>query len=367
MRSRSALLTLPALLLACVAVAGPAGSGYDKPPQNVLDVLHAPSPPQPYVSPTRDAILLVVVGGVPADGAASPSRSCGSPACASSRGRGASTTRRAATASRRARSASRSSTSPASREVPVALPPDGCAGRRRVGRRRQALRVPKHVAATPSSCGSATRRPARCTALGDARLNPMLGSSLQWMPDQKTLLVKLVPDDAGAPPPAPVVAGRPEHPGDRRRRRARAARTRRATRSRTSTTRTSSTTTRRSQLALVDARPGAVTPRRQARRSITDVDAAPDGEHILVDDDPQAVLVRHDVRPLPARRRGLGPRRRRRAHARVAAARRSRADRTACRPARATSSGARPSRRRSSGPRRSTAATGTSRSRRATR
>src|SRR5690242_8864663 len=36
-----------------------AASGYDKPPQAVLDVLHAPSPPQPLVSPTRDTILLV--------------------------------------------------------------------------------------------------------------------------------------------------------------------------------------------------------------------------------------------------------------------------------------------------------------------
>src|SRR5262245_5379276 len=35
------------------------GSGYSKPPQNVLDVLHAPSPPQPIFSPTRDRILLV--------------------------------------------------------------------------------------------------------------------------------------------------------------------------------------------------------------------------------------------------------------------------------------------------------------------
>ena len=59
MRSRPALITLLAALVACVAAAGSAGSGYDKPPQNVLDVLHAPSPPSPYVSPTRDRILLV--------------------------------------------------------------------------------------------------------------------------------------------------------------------------------------------------------------------------------------------------------------------------------------------------------------------
>src|SRR5688572_24257327 len=34
-------------------------SSYNKPPQHVLDVLHAPSPPSPYVAPTRDRILLV--------------------------------------------------------------------------------------------------------------------------------------------------------------------------------------------------------------------------------------------------------------------------------------------------------------------
>src|SRR5215471_15670095 len=36
-----------------------AATGYDKPPQAVLDVLRAPAPPQPMVSPTHDAILLV--------------------------------------------------------------------------------------------------------------------------------------------------------------------------------------------------------------------------------------------------------------------------------------------------------------------
>src|SRR5262245_39832531 len=52
------------LIFACVFLFGAtapafAASGYDKPPQAVLDVLHAPSPPQPMVSPTRDTILLV--------------------------------------------------------------------------------------------------------------------------------------------------------------------------------------------------------------------------------------------------------------------------------------------------------------------
>src|ERR1700758_1306969 len=50
---------LLAASLAGVAAVSVAGSGYDKPPQNVLDVLRAPSPPVPYVSPTNDRILLI--------------------------------------------------------------------------------------------------------------------------------------------------------------------------------------------------------------------------------------------------------------------------------------------------------------------
>src|SRR5215470_1714562 len=45
--------------LATLLWALPALAGYDKPPQPILDVLHAPAPPSPYVSPTHDRILLV--------------------------------------------------------------------------------------------------------------------------------------------------------------------------------------------------------------------------------------------------------------------------------------------------------------------
>jgi hypothetical protein len=34
-------------------------SGYNQPPKNILDVMRAPSPSMPRVSPTQDAILLV--------------------------------------------------------------------------------------------------------------------------------------------------------------------------------------------------------------------------------------------------------------------------------------------------------------------
>ena len=46
MRPRSALAPLFLALITCVAAARPARAGYDKPPQNVLDVLHAPAPPR---------------------------------------------------------------------------------------------------------------------------------------------------------------------------------------------------------------------------------------------------------------------------------------------------------------------------------
>src|SRR5580765_9062135 len=59
MHFRAVLATLLAIISARAAAEAPAASGYDKPPQYVLDVLHAPSPPNPYVSPTGDRILLV--------------------------------------------------------------------------------------------------------------------------------------------------------------------------------------------------------------------------------------------------------------------------------------------------------------------
>ena len=38
-----------------------------------------------------------------------------------------------------------------------------------------------------------------------ARLNPMFDNEMHWMPDQKTILVKLVPKGMGAPPPEPTL------------------------------------------------------------------------------------------------------------------------------------------------------------------
>ncbi|HEX8110186.1 MAG TPA: prolyl oligopeptidase family serine peptidase [Kofleriaceae bacterium] len=116
--------------------------------------------------------------------------------------------------------------------------------------------------------------------LGDARLNPMLGSSYQWLADQRTLLVKLVPDHAGPPPAASGATGGPsiqETHGES---------------GESSTYETRDTLTSKhdedlfeyyaaSQLARIDAATGAVTPIGKPD-AFTDVEAAPDGDHLLV-------------------------------------------------------------------------------------
>src|SRR5262249_62220638 len=63
MRPRAAFLALLGAVAVVLDVSPAAAqaevSGYDKPPQYILDVLHAPPPPNPFVSPTNDRILLV--------------------------------------------------------------------------------------------------------------------------------------------------------------------------------------------------------------------------------------------------------------------------------------------------------------------
>ncbi len=113
-----------------------------------------------------------------------------------------------------------------------------------------------------------------------ARLNPMFDDAVQWMPDQKTLLVKLVPKGMGAPPPEPIVPIGPsiqETEGEK---------------GQSSTYENRDTLTNKhdedvfdyyaaSQLALVDAATLAITPIGKAA-NYESLDPAPDGRHILV-------------------------------------------------------------------------------------
>jgi dipeptidyl aminopeptidase/acylaminoacyl peptidase len=108
----------------------------------------------------------------------------------------------------------------------------------------------------------------------------MFGSEMQWMPDQKSLLVKLVPEGMGTPPPDPVMPIGPtiqETGGEK---------------GQSSTYENRDTLGNKhdedvfdyyaaSQLAFVDASNGSITPvGKPANYDL--VSAAPDGQHILV-------------------------------------------------------------------------------------
>jgi len=260
------------------STAAPEKSGYDRPPQHVLDVLHAPAPPSPYVSPTVDRILLVSWVSYP------PIAQVAEPFLRLAGVRVEPRTRRKhdTPGGYGIAPCAQSLTLvdiPTSRETPVSLPPGGCAdafswaadGKQFAFRNTSADTVELWIG--DASTGAARR-------LGDARLNPMLESSLQWMPDQKTLLVKLVPAKAGPAPAASVTSDGPsiqETTGQT---------------GESSTYETRDTLTGKhdedlfdyyatSQLAFVDASSGAITPLGEPA-IITGVDPSPDGENILV-------------------------------------------------------------------------------------
>jgi dipeptidyl aminopeptidase/acylaminoacyl peptidase len=121
---------------------------------------------------------------------------------------------------------------------------------------------------------------AKIYRMSGVRLNPMFNDEMQWMPDQKTLLVKLVPQGMGAPPPEPVVPAGPsiqETTGEK---------------GESSTYENRDTLGNKhdedvfdyyaaSQLALVDATTGTITPVGKPGNYDL-VAAAPDGQHILV-------------------------------------------------------------------------------------
>jgi dipeptidyl aminopeptidase/acylaminoacyl peptidase len=116
--------------------------------------------------------------------------------------------------------------------------------------------------------------------VANARLNQLYGEALQWMPDQKTLLVRLVPEHLGPPPAETTVPTGPsiqESDGQ----------------SGESSTYEIRDTLKNhhdedlfdyyatSQIALVDSQTLKVTPLGKPARVET-LDAAPDGRHILV-------------------------------------------------------------------------------------
>jgi dipeptidyl aminopeptidase/acylaminoacyl peptidase len=260
------------------AAAPASASGYNQPPKEILDVMRAPSPPLPVLSPTRDRMLLVSWQEYPSISrvAAPFLRLAGvrvEPGNHSKHdtpgGYGITPCARSFDLVHIADGA----------QAPVALPAGACPGRplwSADGKRFAFENIAKDSVELwigDASSGVVRRVPG-------ARLNPMLEDQLQWMPDQKTLLVKLVPQRMGPPPPEPAVPNGPsiqESDGGK---------------GQSSTYENRDTLNNRhdedlfdyyaaSQLALVDAASATVTPVGTPGR-YESLGPAPDGRHLLV-------------------------------------------------------------------------------------
>ncbi len=253
-------------------------SGYDRPPKDILDVMLAPAPPQPRVSPTLDNILLVSWQEYP------------------SISRVATPFLRLAGVRVEPKNHSKHDTpggygiTPCAlgfdlvhvadgAQIHVALPAGACPGKPQWaadGKRFAFVNIAPEsvelwIGDAPS--GAVHRVPG-------VRLNPMFDDELQWMPDQKTLLVKLVPKGIGAPPAEPILPTGPsiqETEGER---------------GQSSTYENRDTLNNQhdedlfdyyaaSQLALVNSATGAITSIGKPA-NYKSLEPAPDGKHILL-------------------------------------------------------------------------------------
>jgi dipeptidyl aminopeptidase/acylaminoacyl peptidase len=273
-QSHASLLNLTAA--SATPIEGP--SGYNQPPKDILDVMHAPSPPMPRVSPTLDAILLVSWQDYP------PISRVSTPFL------------RLAGVRVEPRNHSKHDTpggygiTPCATgfdlvhiadgaQIHIALPQGACPGGpvwAADGKRFAFVNLAPE--AVELWIGDA--RTGEVHPVPGAHLNPMFNDEMQWMPDQKTLLVKLVPEGMGAPPPEPTVPAGPsiqETGGEK---------------GQSSTYENRDTLGSKhdedlfdyyaaAQLAFVDAATGAVTPVGKPA-NYEFLGPAPDGRHILV-------------------------------------------------------------------------------------
>jgi len=253
-------------------------SGYNVPPKNILDVLHAPSPPSPYLSPTNDRLLLVSWQSYP------PMSRVATPFL------------RLAGVRVETKNHSKHDTpggygiTPCAtgfdlvhvadaKRTSIALPAGACPGAPKWAADGQRFAF-VNLAPEAVELWVGDANTGAVHQIPGVRLNPMFGHELQWAADQKSLIVKLVPDGMGAPPPEPDLPLGPsiqESDGKS---------------GQSSTYENRDTLNNKhdedlfdyyasSQLAFVDAATSAVTPVGKPA-NYYGIDAAPDGQHVLV-------------------------------------------------------------------------------------
>ncbi|HEY1580670.1 MAG TPA: prolyl oligopeptidase family serine peptidase [Terracidiphilus sp.] len=260
------------------AATSEASSGYNLPPKNIVDIMLAPTPPSPIVSPTADSLLLVSWQNYPSIArVATPFlRLAGVRVEPKNHSKhdtpgGYGITLCASTFDL-VHIADRA-------KIHVSLPASACPGDpmwAADGKHFAFVNIATDAVELwigDSQTGDAHKIPG-------IRLNPMFDDAAQWMPDQKTLLVKLVPENMGEPPAestAPAGPGIQETEGKK---------------GQSSTYENRDTLSNKhdedvfdyfaaSQLALVNADSGAVTPIGKPA-NFESLDPAPDGLHILV-------------------------------------------------------------------------------------
>ena len=194
-RNRSVVLGVVAAIGFATGPCALGESVYQKPPQEVLDVLHAPSPPSAAVSPTRDWVILASPVRYPpiADLAQPMLRLAGVRVIARNHGLHGERYWSAYVLTKVADGS----------QLEVALPAGAKAGFpawSADGKRFAfANRTSDAVELWVGEAGSAKVR-----RIEGVALNPVLGDEFQWMPDQRTLLIKTVPKELGAAPGEPA-------------------------------------------------------------------------------------------------------------------------------------------------------------------
>jgi dipeptidyl aminopeptidase/acylaminoacyl peptidase len=195
-------------LLAVIVIAlwaGPAFAQqkYEKPPKEILDVLNAPLPPTPFLSPTRDMLALAQPAIYPAisDLAEPMLRLAGvriNPRTNAERSYiyywVGLTLKRISDGG----------------EFPIALP----AGVHRIGPLQWNATGTMFAFTNEASEGIelwvVDVAAQKVRPIPGLRVNPLLRSGVQWMPDQKTLLIKTIPAERGVPPEPPLVPPGPK-------------------------------------------------------------------------------------------------------------------------------------------------------------
>jgi dipeptidyl aminopeptidase/acylaminoacyl peptidase len=182
-------------------------TGYNKPADDILRVLHAPSPPQPYISPTRDNLVLVTWEEYPSIARLSIPflKLAGVRVETQNRSRHDTPGGYGIVACAKNYVITRISDGS---QVAVSLPEKACASGPLWSADGKRFAFSNRTS-DANELWIADAQDGSIRQIKDVRLNSMLGTTAQWMPDQRTLLVKLVPINFGPAPDRPLVPSGP--------------------------------------------------------------------------------------------------------------------------------------------------------------